>query len=71
MAITQPPTPPVLRVREHLPAEANPPPVPPRGRGPAAVLTVAALAVRPQLIARVTGTLKGALSVETPVRTHG
>lgn len=68
MAVTQPPqfsgcTNTCLQKRTR-------PPVPPR-RGLAAVLTVALLAVRPQLVAQVTGTLEGAPSVETPVCTHG
>lgn len=45
----------------------------PAGQGWAepAVLTVAALAIRPQLVARVAGALEGAPGVEALVSTHG
>lgn len=41
------------------------------GRAEPAVLTVASLAIGPQLVARVTGALEGATGVEALVCTHG
>lgn len=55
---------------KHVPAAAQVCPVL-LGRAEPAVLTVAALAIRPQLVARVTGALEGAPGVEALVCTHG